>query len=191
MATADWRAEIERALRDDSTMLNLTNKALGDEGTVFLAESLRGGSNVANVKLNNNRIGDAGAAAVAALLADPESATSLRGIMMCRNDVGSQGIAALADGLRHNATLKKLNVSDNPGVTGETTGVSALARAIGVNTTLESVHVGFGNPNQKLLDAALAGTEERRRGRQRFIELESRWLYNPVGKGKGSMSKNG
>jgi Leucine Rich repeat len=196
-ATKDWHAEVDRVLREGEDELNLSQCSLGDAEAAEVAEKLRANRNSVN-DLNlafNNKIGDAGATALAALLrqdngggsSDAESASetgdsgsggaALEYLQLQFNAVGRKGIANLSDALRHNTTLLELYLFGNPGVDARKSseaeaaaGIDSLLSAIAVNTTLVLVHVDYdGNPHKKTIDAALADTEGRKRGRELFL----------------------
>jgi hypothetical protein len=195
-ATKDWRAEVDRVLREGKEDLDLDGCSLGDAEAAEVAEKLRANpNNVKQLHLYRSKIGDAGATALAALLrqdngdgsSDAESASetgdsgsggaALEWLNLQLNAIGRKGIADLSDALRHNTTLKCLWLIDNPGVDAEKSseaeaaaGIDSLLSAIAVNTTLELVSVGLPtDPHQKTIKAAMADTEGRKRGRERFL----------------------
>jgi len=90
---------------------------------------------VTSLTLDSNGIGDAGAAALAGGLAVN---TSLTDLIAWDNAIGDAGAAALADALTRNATLRVLSLARNalgpPG--GE-----ALGAAVGVNRGLHAVYL--------------------------------------------------
>jgi Leucine Rich repeat len=156
--------------------LRLNSRFLGDAGAAEVAEKLRGTSNASKLLiLNDNKIGDEGARAVAELLRSNPPALEVVGLN--HNFIGRDGIAALAAALRENTTLQVLHVGRNKGVDPDpqwggteaeaAAGIDSLVAAIGVNTTLERSWVD--NSAQKTIDAALADTEGRRAGRERFL----------------------
>jgi Leucine Rich repeat len=194
-ATKDWRAEVDRVLREGKEDLDLDGCSLGDAGAAEVAEKLRANrNNVKKLELDGNEIGDAGATALAALLredtgegsSDGESASetgdsgsrgaALEYLYLQSNVIGRDGLADLSDAVRHNSTLQWLLLTGNPGVDAkrgseaeEAAGIDSLLSAIAVNTTLRTVSVGLSsNPHQKTIEAALADTEGRKRGRELF-----------------------
>jgi Leucine Rich repeat len=183
MAAADeWRAELERVVAEGETMLILKGMSLGDAEVVKIVEMLHD-TTVSTLDLGTNKIGDAGACAVAELLHrnenDADSATTLEVLRLARNDIGVPGIGALADALKENTTLRDLHLFRNPGVDSSVdgtawedteAGISLLIAAIGVNTTLEKVRVVFPQTSrrQKPVRLALENFEKRRRGREQF-----------------------
>jgi Leucine Rich repeat len=193
-ATKDWRAELDRVLRAGEGKLDLSQCSLGDAEAAEVAEKLRANrNNVKELHLFYNEIGDAGATALAALLrqdsgdgsSDAESASetgdsgsggaALEILYLQFNAIGRKGIADLSDALRHNTTLWGLFLARNPGVDARkiseaeaAAGIDSLLSAIAVNTTLTRVHVGV-DGHRKTIEAALADTEGRKRGRELFL----------------------
>jgi Leucine Rich repeat len=174
---ADWRAQLERVVTPgetpDSKELNLASKYFGDSGCMEVVEKLQGAETpVRTLWLDFCEIGEAGAAALGNLLRkDREGGTALETLGLANNDIGAEGVIALADALRQNTTLKTLFLHYNPGVfdpdgsADTSAGVDALVAAIGVNTTLERVSVSRyedGYMQQEKVDAALADIEGRR-----------------------------
>jgi Leucine Rich repeat len=150
-----------------------------------IVEKLRAATSnaVKELNLNDNALGDAGALHVARLLGrddDNRGGASLEEVYLDDNDIGHDGVEILADALRHNTTLLELTLEGNPGVDASVEGssdadvaegIDELVSAIGVNTTLKWVRVNISqsHPHQKRLNAALADTEGRRAGRDRFL----------------------
>jgi hypothetical protein len=171
-----WREKLDYVLRKGKEELGLSHD-FGDAGAAEVAKKLRG-AKVKKLYLTQSAVGDVGAAAVADLLRD-NNETSLEWISLRSNLIGRDGIEALADALRYNNTVKTLLLFGNPGASGdpETEGgsdaeveaaIAALVAAIGVNTRLEEVRVdypGYDEASQRAIDAALAATEARQRGR--------------------------
>jgi pimeloyl-ACP methyl ester carboxylesterase len=169
----EWHAELYHLLREGGERLDLKGRSLGAAGAAVVAEELPL-SAVRNLHLDSNGIGDQGAASIAELLG--AGASSVEVIYLQLNDIGRDGIEALATALKRNSTLRGLHLSGNKGVDPNVgteaeaaPGIEALISAIGVNTTLEAVEVGDFNPQQNIVDAALADTERRRLGRGKFL----------------------
>jgi Leucine Rich repeat len=177
--------EGEGAEEQQKRSLCLANYSLGDTGTAYVVERIRGSRSVAALSVPNNAIGDAGAAALADLLRGKDGMT-LERVQLDQNNIGRDGIEVLADALKQNTTLRELQITDNPGVDPTAAaadasgggsdaeaaagGVAALVAAIGVNTALELVAVGLSTSNhQRALFTALEDTEARRSGRERFL----------------------
>jgi hypothetical protein len=158
----DACAELERALRDDG----VTNLDLSSGCSTEL-------------QLEANEIGDSGAAAVGKFLRGSAAGSEL--VDLSWNVFGRKGVAALADALRYNTTVKELLLAGNPGVDSSEEGSSeaealagaeSLVIAINGNTTLETVLINYDctDPYQMMIDAALADTDRRARGRERFLQ---------------------
>jgi Leucine Rich repeat len=187
-----WRAVLDRALREGEETLDLSRLPLGNPGAAEVAERVLNASGkvcLRRLDLQSATVGDVGAAAVAELLRNrnddhdgdkcgniPLEILSLQG-----NGIRLAGIKALADAVKRNSCLRVLNLWDNPGVyddpdpqvgseVEEKSGIEALVAAIGVNTALEHVPVHIeSDPRQQAIDAALADSEGRRLGREKFL----------------------
>ena len=119
----------------DIRTLDLRNRSLDDAMAAVVAEELTDPGNdagqlVTRIDLRGNKIGDRGAAALAAL---PAAIGSLTEVLLSRNRVGDAGGAALASGLAGNETLKLLNLNDNAVGDG---GCEAFAECLRTNTGL-------------------------------------------------------
>jgi hypothetical protein len=177
----DWRAEIDRVVREEDDQVFFDNKFMSEREVEEAVQWLRGGkTRVRRLHLQNNSVfGNAGAAALAELLQDNggENGTAVEEVFLFDNEIGCEGVGALADAIRHNTALRSLLLRTNRGVDpvyGEAdakTGIEALISAIGVNTTLELVSVGAENRFQELVDAALADVAGRLRGREHFLSM--------------------
>jgi Leucine Rich repeat len=129
------------------------------------------------LELSDNHIGDGGARSVAELLRSNPPA--LEEVYLAYNNIGRDGIAMLAEALRHNSCVRVLYVSVNKGVNPNrlggsaaeaAAGIDSLIAAIGNNTTLERVVVDAADSlPQTTINAALADTVGRRVGRERFL----------------------
>jgi Leucine Rich repeat len=177
---ADRRAEVDRVLREGEEALYLDSISMGTEGAAEVAEMLRGTSNaVKRLYLGGNKIGDGGALAIAEFLRSNPPA--LETVYLNENNIGCDGIVALADALRENTILQELCLWGNKGADSDprlggteaeaAAGIDSLVAAIGVNTTLEEVLVNNSGTSDhpKTIDAALADTEGRCAGRERFL----------------------
>jgi hypothetical protein len=92
------------------TTLSLWNNNIGDQGARALAAALADNATLTTLNLGSNRIGAAGALALEDAL---EKNATLRTLGFDSNDVGTQGVMALAAALEQNATLTSLNISAN------------------------------------------------------------------------------
>jgi hypothetical protein len=117
----------------------------GDVGARRIAEALRGNTSVTSLRIWSKGIGDAGAKALAAAMAEEQGATApLRELNLQNNNVSDIGASSLASTLATNSTLKVLRLwSNNLTARGEQT----LERAF------------KGNPDSALEVLDITGTE--------------------------------
>lgn len=92
------------------TELSLDDNNIGDSGAAAIAEALKSNTAVEKLWLNNNTIGDSGAAALAEAL---ESNTALRWLFLQTNTIGDSGAAAIAESLKSNTALTMLYLNGN------------------------------------------------------------------------------
>ncbi|GFR43889.1 hypothetical protein Agub_g5018 [Astrephomene gubernaculifera] len=125
------------------TTLRLAGCGLGDAGSVRLAKAIEGVGMMCSLRvldLSHNRIGDAGACALASMLGIESSASSvpLNTLELEGNLLSDVGGLALCRAAKAALMLQRLNLSLNPGL-GSATMVS-LAEAVRFNTgTLREV----------------------------------------------------
>jgi Leucine Rich repeat len=180
----DWRAELERVVREGERELDLRDMPLGgDGGIVEIAEGLRGSTAVTAVSLVRCAVGDGGAVALAEILLrgdttghEGESGGGIKELTLSHNSIGLEGVEALADALKKNTTLEHLGLSGNPGLDPSVkngsradAGVEALISAIGVNTTLSGLSGAHAMAHRIAINKALRDSEGRRRGKERFL----------------------
>ena len=131
---ADGAAAFAEAMRFNPALqqLCLFNDKLGDAGAAALVKGLRD-NNIALVGLylGDNQIGDTGAAALAEYMRD---STTLRVLDLGFNHIGDAGAAAFAEGLRANTALKELKLHHTR--IGDA-GAAALVESLRGNTALE------------------------------------------------------
>jgi Ran GTPase-activating protein (RanGAP) involved in mRNA processing and transport len=89
--------------------LNLCGNRLGDLGTIMFAKAIPA-CTLEVLNLNQNSIGNTGAAAIATGLAQN---TSIKTLYLEFNEIGTAGCAALAGALRQNTVLKELKLGFN------------------------------------------------------------------------------
>ncbi|GLG97504.1 Uncharacterized protein GBIM_04267 [Gryllus bimaculatus] len=113
-------------------LIDLTNNCIGQRGAKGLAYALQHPpcAPVRELHLRLNRIGDGGAAAMAAML-ERARLPSILNLAAC--DITSEGAMHMAVALRHNHTLRRLNLSNNP--LGDSGG-EHLESAMRINSTL-------------------------------------------------------
>jgi Leucine Rich repeat len=136
-----WRTALEQCLKEGSDVMNLQSRSLGDAEAAEISQMLSCQENCAVrfLHLNQNAIGDAGATAISNLLfredRDIERAVlPLETLGLWGNSIGEGGIAALAQGIRYNTTLKNLFLFGNPGIDGvheDTKKAAVVRRGIG------------------------------------------------------------
>lgn len=118
-------------------VLDLDECALLDRGVEVLCEGLASNKSLRHLYLGVNRIGPAGAANLARLLASDEC--SLKSLVLDRNRFGDEGAVHLAEGLRSNKSLERLIISSNnigP------LGITAVANSIAQHLQLRTVFMG-------------------------------------------------
>jgi Ran GTPase-activating protein (RanGAP) involved in mRNA processing and transport len=126
--------------------LNLSNNALGARGMFHLAEVLARGGTVCEIRelnLDTNFGGDDGVAALCDALLDNDEIGSLS---LCQCELASDnagGVAALANLLRRNTSLRRLAVGYNRIGEG---GVRQLCDALLVNSTLRELDLSDNRP---------------------------------------------
>ena len=103
-------------LNPQLTVLNLTNNVLGDMGAASvvkaLGHKLEGGyPKIDTLALGANKIGEAGAQAVAQLLADSKT---IHTVSLCGNDIGDQGASHIAAAVMRNQGINSVDFSGNP-----------------------------------------------------------------------------
>eukprot|EP00727_Mastigamoeba_balamuthi_P011645 m51a1_g7102 putative nod3 protein (708) ;mRNA; r:53939-56272 len=115
--------------------LDLGANRVGDAGAAAIADGLAECAALARLNLRRNRLGDAGAEALGAGLA---ANTSLRELFLGGNGIGERGCARVLDELKRNATLTRLDLQD---ARLGRAGVLALADLLRCNGALRGVIV--------------------------------------------------
>jgi Ran GTPase-activating protein (RanGAP) involved in mRNA processing and transport len=131
--TAVGAAALATALDYNKTLveLDLTNNAIGDNGSIALADTLQNNRNHLEVLiLGNNGIASIGAQALATAL---HHNVFLVHLDISSNNLEDIGTTAIASALRYNTKLKKLNLRRCQ-IT--SSGAKELANALYYNTTL-------------------------------------------------------
>ncbi|MBX9702595.1 MAG: leucine-rich repeat domain-containing protein [Silvanigrellaceae bacterium] len=93
------------------THLDLSINQIGDAGAQALAAAIANRTNLTHLDLYQNQIGDAGAQALADALANH---TNLTRLDLSKNQIGDAGAQALADALANHTKLTHLNLNFNP-----------------------------------------------------------------------------
>jgi len=106
---------------------------------------------------SNQDVGDEGATAIADMLV---SNASLETLWMLSVGLTSKGVVALAESLRHNNTLRLLQLSDNPLIDDE--GATAMGRMLAANTTFEKLWFGGTSMTLEGVSAIAEGLKKNR-----------------------------
>lgn len=110
----DYRdiANLVCVLKDNPPLqaLRLNNNKIGDEGAKALAEALADNSTLISLELTNNWIGNDGANALTMAL---QHNISLKKLHLDRNNIEDDGVQGLANALKNNANLELLVLEDN------------------------------------------------------------------------------
>ena len=154
----NFESFLHRVSKNDSsiTVICSVETHFGDKATERLAQALGGNTHVTTLRLGN-KIGDAGAKALAQML---EHNTTLEVLDLSGNvSISAHGIKSLAKVLETNTTLTSLNLS---GTNVKQQACEALGRMLKVNTTLRILvitgdlfHHKFGDNGVKALEAGL------------------------------------
>jgi Ran GTPase-activating protein (RanGAP) involved in mRNA processing and transport len=115
--------------------LNLWNNKIGDAGAQALAEMLKVNNTLQKLGLGGNQIGDAGAQALAEML---KIHSTLQQLDLGYNRMGDDGAQALAEMLKINSTLQQLDLGYNR--MGDD-GAQALAEMLKVNSALQQLNL--------------------------------------------------
>lgn len=135
--------KLAEALKGNMTMLeflNLSYNSLHDEGTAKLADALKQNKApyLQDLNLGMNEIGPAGCRAVAMVL--KERSSDLQVLNMSRNVCKAAGGYDIAEALKENNTLKKLNLAGSiqcPNI--ESSGAKAIAEALKMPSPLREL----------------------------------------------------
>ena len=133
------------------THLDLYDNAIGNEGTIAIADALMHNKGLESLILSKNGVEDIGATAIAEALLNN---STLKILVLCENKITDLGAGkillsllpvpeSLSSGSTtpNNTTLTKLNLNKNP----TTSEVKEICIAIGTNPSLESVTINGEN----------------------------------------------
>jgi len=138
-------------------VLKLSGNALTGRGAAAVAKALVGLKNVTEVHLDGNKIDDAGAQAVAELLAVKDS--KLVTVNLTDNEVGDAGASAVARALASGSGVRQVLLGNNNIGNG---GAAAIADVLKSNHSVTSVQLGsnnIGDQGAQALAAALNDNE--------------------------------
>jgi len=135
-----------QALANNQTLCELFIESIscGPEGILAVAESLLVNSTLTKLYLFGNNINNECASVLARALQGPETSLSVLDLQV--NDIGNEGILAIAIALRTNSTLTDLNLRKNQ--FGDE-GARALGQALEKNNTLEALSFSENNTANK------------------------------------------
>ena len=97
------------------TSLDLANNKIGNAGASAIAKLLSVNSNIAHVRLSGNNIGNEGAAELAQAI---RSKPNVLSVDLSSNDIGPEGVLAFKDTLTANAEIASVDFSQNPKLVG-------------------------------------------------------------------------
>lgn len=139
--------ELLRRLRENDpelVTLDFSNCPLGDAGARAGAAALANNTVLRSLKLSGCGVGDPGAAAVADSLAQAHAhgVAELTDLDLSANRIGPAGARALADTLRAGFPLRSLLLWGNPVGEGDGSGAAALAEALEGSPSLLTLALG-------------------------------------------------
>ncbi len=132
-------AALEEALRrlraNDGMVVSLWEERIGDAGAAAVAEALQGNNTLTTLSLGFNDIGATGAVAVVKALKENNTLTTLN---LGFNSIGDAGAGAVVEALKGNNTLTTLSLGGNDiGAAG----AAAAAEALKGNTALTALYL--------------------------------------------------
>lgn len=130
--------------------IHLENNKIGDFGAIAIANAVSDHPCLISLHLRTNNIGPLGASAIAAAL---QGRAGLRTLDLCYNHIGDLGASDIADGLKFNTTLTRLSLGENHI---HNSGAIALTEALKVNISLKKLDLYGNNIGD---DAAIAFAE--------------------------------
>ena len=148
---------IAEALKSCSLIskLCMRNDSIGEEGLRHIAEALVSNSSLVELYLSSCsiQITDHSGPAVTEMLQKNKSLQTLD--LQFNDPLSDCGALYIAEGLRHNAVLSKLDL-DGCGIT--TMGAKALAQALTVNTSLHSLNLSYYNDKRAMFSIGRINT---------------------------------
>lgn len=164
-------------------LLSLGNNMIGDNGAATIARGIAANNTITRVELYGNRIGDAGAAALAAAVNDTmvdlrlghneirnegacalgaailHPSSRLQVVDLSNNSIGDSGATGLADALSVATALTELGLECN--VVGDRA-ISVFATSVASNNTIKTLRLGrnqFGQAARQELISAWASRQ--------------------------------
>ena len=117
--------------------LKLHDNKIGDAGAIAIADALRINGVMTNLNLNSNLIGVEGGKAIAEAL---KVNSALTGLNLNENQIGDAGASAIADALHVNGVVTQLGLRENK--IGDK-GAAAIAKALEVNVALTKLDLKY------------------------------------------------
>mmetsp|Transcript_42855 Transcript_42855/g.67180 ORF Transcript_42855/g.67180 Transcript_42855/m.67180 type:complete len:443 (-) Transcript_42855:793-2121(-) len=139
---SDGAKALAEALANENrtlTKLNLKNNKIGEKGSQELAPMLQHNHTLQELNIWNNELGPGGATALAESL--KEGGGGIADLELGCNAIGNAGLTSIAQALRSNRRLERLNVRWNDV---DEDGVRALCSGLEGNVTIKELHI-FGN----------------------------------------------
>lgn len=93
-------------------IINLPENSIKDDGVLYMVQALKNNSTLKHLNLANNMVSNKGAKSIAVLLSIKKS--SIESIDLSGNNIGSEGIEYIYQGIQSSASLKLVNLSNNP-----------------------------------------------------------------------------
>ncbi len=143
---------INKITQGNMESLNLSNKNIGNEGVIAIAEALKENQIITTLDLHNNFIGPEAATALAEVFKVNSTITMVN---LRWNNMGDTGATALAEALKENSTIQSVNLFYNN--IGDD-GAKELAEALKLNqsiTTLDLEKNNIGDEGAQSLAEAL------------------------------------
>jgi Ran GTPase-activating protein (RanGAP) involved in mRNA processing and transport len=148
------------SINQSLTTLNLSNNKIGPELDALASALVCGNSQLKELTLTLNDVGDVGASYLALALKHPQC--PLRSLDLGDNVIGPLGCKVLMAALETNTTLLKLDLSWNQcGHSGLGEGPKSIGRALSLNGTLQELHLVSNQMQESGVKAIAAGWLDR------------------------------
>eukprot|EP01134_Creolimax_fragrantissima_P001680 CFRG1680T1 len=134
------------AVNNSLRILSVGNKTFGLQGLERISSGLLKNTSICTLDLENKGLGDDGAECLASIITDSTN-LKIENLKLGRNDIGDTGLIAICNALKHNETLKTLDLHVNS--FGSTKAMSSLGTYLArAECTLEGLNLST-NPNVK------------------------------------------